>query len=1158
MNCPQCGLECRPEFAFCPRCGEALRRTCATCGSVASIDFVFCPTCGARQSPAPPAASVPAPSIALDERIRRLIPPGYTERLAAAQGQAIHERRMVTMLFCDVTGSTALAEHLDPEEVLDIMNGAFEAIIPPVYHQEGTLARLMGDAILAFFGAPVAHEDDPVRAVRAGLEIIAAARAYADRLSAERGLSGFAVRVGIHTGLVVVGEVGSDLRVEYTAMGDAVNLAARMEQAAPRWGILITHDTYQHVRGRFAVALQPPLAVKGRQAPVEAYVVERALREVFKTPGRGIEGTEASMVGREAELAVLEETCRTAVTGAGCRMLMIIGEPGVGKSRLVEEFVTRLLERARDHQQNISLGDLEDLPAPLCMRGRAAAIAQGIPFGLLRDLFARHFDIRDGDSVAEAMAKFRAGVAPALDSDEADIVGQLVGFDFSASGAVHSLWGSSSFGQLAVAYLIRYFRHLAQAPLIMILDDLHWADDSSLDFVDRVIAELPGARLLIVATARPDFDQRRPSWRDASGRCERLELHALTDEAGRNLAAQLLRLMTEGSQVLCDLLVERADGNPFYMEELIRMLLEDGTIEVTAGRWHLNHSRLQQIRVPPTLTGVLQARMDALSPEERLLVQRASICGQQFWNSLVAELMPEAGPVTPLLAALEGRGLVFSLADSTFDDTVQYAFRHHLVRDAAYESVLLKVRRTSHAQVARWLERHAGERLGECLVLAADHYRLAGEAALAADRYLRAGERAVAQGAHAEGRSLLTLALELLPDGAPLQRWRALSARNEALGVLSDLPARRDDDAALLALAHMAGDSLWLAEALFRKARSCELAGQFQQAVDATDAALAAAAQDGALTIEAKALAYKVFLLTRLGQIEAAGAIAPRALAAADASGDPEILTRGLVNVAVYYTASGDLARSAVLLMRQVEINRRRGNRFGEVLGMVNLGYNYLRLGLFPEARKTLEQALILSTALGARQQRLYAMINLGLASWRVGEKATARRLLEEAISALETLGDSFGCAAAETYLGMTLEDTGDAARAHTLLTEAADKMEQIGARGYAMDARAALARCALRQGDHTAARQQALAVFEYLSGSTGSQAMEFPLLAHHTCAVVFRELGEREKTEAAVAAGFAALKEQASRISDPGWQRLYLENVPEHRDLIAWRHAAA
>ncbi len=235
-----------------------------------------------------------------------MAPREYAERLLAARGQASAERRLVTILFSDVKGSTALAEHLDPEDVMEIMNGAFEHLIAPVYRHEGTLARLMGDAILAFFGAPIGHEDDPERAIRAALEIQAGIQAYAVRLAHERGIADFNVRVGINTGLVVVGEVGSDLRVEYTAMGDAINLAARMEQNAPPGGILVTHDTYRLVREIFDVQPQPPLSVKGHAEPVRTYFVLRARPRAFRPAGRGVEGVEVRMVGRDAELSQLQ------------------------------------------------------------------------------------------------------------------------------------------------------------------------------------------------------------------------------------------------------------------------------------------------------------------------------------------------------------------------------------------------------------------------------------------------------------------------------------------------------------------------------------------------------------------------------------------------------------------------------------------------------------------------------------------------------------------------------------------------------------------------------------------------------------------------------------------------------------------------------------
>jgi len=299
VSCPNCGIRAPADFASCPRCATALA--------------------------APAVAAERDTQAMLSHAVERLIPKPFADRLLATRGQVSRERRMVTTLFCDVKGSTAMAEQLDPEEVLEIMSGAFDFLIEPVYRFEGTLARLMGDAVLAFFGAPIAHEDDPERAIRAALEIVKGAR-----LEREKGIQGFNVRVGIHTGLVVVGEVGSDLRVQYTAMGDAVNLASRMEQTAPAGGILITHDTYRHVRGVFDVSPQEPLAVKGKAEPVQTYLVQEAKARAFRVGQRGVEGIETRMVGREAELLIVQNHYPDALDEAGTHVVTVVGDAGWG------------------------------------------------------------------------------------------------------------------------------------------------------------------------------------------------------------------------------------------------------------------------------------------------------------------------------------------------------------------------------------------------------------------------------------------------------------------------------------------------------------------------------------------------------------------------------------------------------------------------------------------------------------------------------------------------------------------------------------------------------------------------------------------------------------------------------------------------------------
>jgi class 3 adenylate cyclase len=351
MQCPNCQAINPDEAKFCENCGTALELACPNCGKPVPAAAKFCRNCGYRMAPvdpanpvasasstsaAPPAAASPAPRTSVPSAAAaQSMPDAYRVRLETARAERTMqgERRIVTVLFCDVKGSTAMAEQLDPEDWAEIMNRAFQHLIQPVYRYEGTVARLMGDAILAFFGAPIAHEDDPERAVLAGLGIVEDIRAFRDQLRRERGLD-FNVRVGINTGLVVVGEVGSDLRVEYTAMGDAVNLAARMEQTAQPGTVQIAENTYRTVAPLFDCEPLGGIEVKGKAEPVLAY---RVLRPKT-SPGRmrGIAGLDSPLVGRAAEFGAIQRAIRALRQGQGS-IIALMGEAGLGKSRLLAE-----------------------------------------------------------------------------------------------------------------------------------------------------------------------------------------------------------------------------------------------------------------------------------------------------------------------------------------------------------------------------------------------------------------------------------------------------------------------------------------------------------------------------------------------------------------------------------------------------------------------------------------------------------------------------------------------------------------------------------------------------------------------------------------------------------------------------------------------------
>jgi ABC-type oligopeptide transport system substrate-binding subunit/class 3 adenylate cyclase len=770
MQCPKCNTENREGAKFCVNCGAKLVLACAQCGTELLASAKFCDTCGAQVIARPaevreePAA---APTMAA-EALKRLVPKEYAERLLATRGQVQAERRMVTILFSDVKGSTAMAEDLDPEDVMEIMDGAFDVLIEPIYRYEGTLARLMGDAVLAFFGAPIAHEDDPERAIRAALDITAGAREYAAKLEQESGITSFNVRVGINTGLVVVGEVGSDLRVEYTAMGDAINLAARMEQSAPPGGILITHDTYRHVRGVFDVLRQEPLTVKGRRQPVQAYLVQRAKARPFRKPMRGVEGIETRMIGRQAELNRLQEAFHTAVEYRELQMATIVGEAGVGKSRLLHEF------------------DLwSDLvPEPFYFfKGRALQEMQSQPYSLMRDLFAFRFQIEDTDPLPVVRERLEQGTSAALGAGQesqmrAHIIGHLLGFELGPSPHLEGVLDDpKQIRERGLTYLVDYFKALAsQDPVLILLEDLHWADDSSLDVLNHLALALTDQPLMIGCTARPALFERRPHWGEGQTFHRRLLLEPLTKRNTRRLLDEILQRVDQVPDTLSDLVVAGAEGNPFFVEELVKMLVEDGVIIKGEDQWRVEPSRLTEVRVPPTLRGVLQARLDRLPLQERTVLQQAAVVGRLFWDRAVVSIHEaaadggEEAEVVDSLSALRGREMVFQRETTAIAGAEEYIFKHALLREVTYKSLLKRLRRIYHGLVADWLMEQAGERVGEYTGLIADHLELAGRVEEAAEWLIRAGDRARGLYAHQEAIGAYRRALALLEEQGDLER----------------------------------------------------------------------------------------------------------------------------------------------------------------------------------------------------------------------------------------------------------------------------------------------------------------------------------------------------------------------------------------------------
>ncbi|MDX9954197.1 MAG: tetratricopeptide repeat protein, partial [Anaerolineae bacterium] len=815
---------------------------------------------------------------------------------------------------------------------------------------------------------------------------------------------------------------------EFSAIGDTINLASRLEDAAPVDGVLVSQDTYHQVRGLFDLSAQPPLTVRGRHEPVQTYVARRAQPRSFWLRTRGVDGAETMMVGRAVELEALQAAFHSLTDSGGPRLVTVIGEAGVGKSRLLYEFEAWL----------------DALPEQITyLKGRATPEMQLIPYSLFRDMFSFRFGIRDSDPPGVVLEKFRLGAADLLEPEQADLVGQFVGFDFEQAGsdavysaAVRALLGSASFGRLAQKALSTFMRAFVQQPTVLFWEDVHWADERSLDLLPQLLAELPGAPLLVVCLARPTLFERRPEWGHALPGviCDRLELKPLTPEESSALTAQILHRLEVIPPALSALIVENAEGNPFYVEELIKVLIDDGVIVQGPEHWTVTQDtagleRLKALRIPRTLTGVLQARLDALPVEERCVLQCASVIGRMFWDATVVDLLrasaeclgsaPESEHVQALLDAACARELIFQRSRSVFEAAEEYSFKHAILRDVTYETVLLRLRRLYHGQAARWLEAHAGERVGEYLNLIAGHYELAGEGVPAATCLLRSGENARAVSAYRDAINAFTRALALLdgqaepesphaaaPSHAAAPLRAALEVRlGYAYRQVSDYPTALTHLELGLALARGAGDLALSIAALIGLGWSLMGQGKYEAALEWLEPALVAAREGGDLHGVALALSHLGDVAYRRGDSAAASRYAWECLTLYQALGDRQGIAGAFRVLGFVSYMQGDYAES----LRHHEASRSMyaeiGDRWGVGTGYINLGESARRSGRFAEAAEYYARSLPYFEEIGNRFGAAIATLNLGHATQGLGDSERAREYFCASVEQSRALG---------------------------------------------------------------------------------------------------------------------------------------------------------
>jgi class 3 adenylate cyclase/tetratricopeptide (TPR) repeat protein len=646
------------------------------------------------------------------------------------------ERKLATLLFADVVRSTSLAERMDPEDWAAVMNGAFGFMNATLSRYGGTVASLMGDGVLAFFGAPVAQEDHAERAVRAGLELLAAAEHYGRAIQERHGLE-FRVRVGINTGMAVLAVVGDRYRAEYTAMGDTANVAARLQSAAEPGTILISGATHGLVRGLFDVDPRGALTLKGREAPVETFAVLAVRSQGGRT--RGVEGLRAPLVGRDRELGELRERLYALRRGVGC-VVAVLGEAGIGKSRLLAE--------ARD----ALWGGGADVA---WYEGRAISYGLSLAYHPWQQVGRQMI----GAEATDAPVAVRARLATFCDvhgiSEEwIPLLETMLAVDHGGSALQADGDGDGALAQRiadAVMECIRASIHVPGGPRphVLVFDDLHWSDRASLELIRQVATLALGEPLLVACLLRPDRDA--PSWPilerlsgSTGASFSRIDLEPLDPGRSGELLGHLLHIDGLPAQVR-RLILERTDGNPFFLEEVLRSLIDHGFVVRENGQWRAGRD-MEGLKIPTTLIGVLSARLDRLPDPTKRIAQTASVLGRIFsYRALTAVSRAAPAPerienVDPHLGTLTYEELVRERAR---EPEREYIFKHALTHEAAYGLLLRERRRDLHLRAGRALEELYPDRIDEMAPLLARHFLEGGDSERGVDYSLRAAARSV-------------------------------------------------------------------------------------------------------------------------------------------------------------------------------------------------------------------------------------------------------------------------------------------------------------------------------------------------------------------------------------------------------------------------------
>jgi adenylate cyclase len=1148
MRCPTCNFDNPSDFAYCGRCGAPLPRLCHNCGLESPGSNQFCGYCGAR-----------------------LTRPSADSSQSALEG----ERRFAVVLFADIAGFTRLSEQLDAEEATTLVNQCLEQLTDIVVQHGGRVDKYVGDAIMAVFGAPTSHEDDPERALRTAL----AMREAVSDLKFDMDIPQPLLHIGVAYGQVVAAGVGGKGRKEYTVIGAAVNLASRLEDASTPGQILVGKELAQLTEHVFLFEPVMLPYVHGLEGPVMVYALTSERQD---TVSRRAQELQSPLVSRDAEKDLLQHSLLRLMDGQG-GVVSLIGEAGVGKSRLLREV------QAQARSQGLQFNWLE---------GDALEIGEPARYGHFRTLLRNAIGVNEQlgtCETAECLGFHLEKLLPGRVGEIYPYLGRVLGvlLDQEAAEKLERLDGESLKWQTFRGVQEWVQAMAKQAPLALIFDNLHWMDPTSTELLEQVLLLTKRLPVLILGVYRPEPEC--PAWQLREAAVRRYEqtytelwLHPLPQEATEQMVKHLL---TENvPQPVLDLTWQKTEGNPLFIEEVVRSMMDQHVlVQRKDGVWELT-SGWARANIPNTVHGILQSRVDRLNANARRVLQIAACIGRKFPYELLAAVSDIAGlPLRHLDGCLETLEQAALIQRESESPKGEYTFKYMLIRDIAHGNLLRGARSQIHMAIAQWYEANALQSPEPPYALLAYHYEQTDNIAKQKHYLALAGHQAARVYANQEACTFFTKALALSHD--PEERFELLLACERIWELLGDRVQQRADLEELLQLANQVDSDQRRAIVYNHLAELYASQGDYPAALAVADTARDAARRAGDVHAEAESFQTTASTAWRQGHFEPALDAAQQAIELAGQANDAALQATALTSLGIIHRSMGNLAsarecyQQALDLRRAIDeqrgeavslnqlgnlfydegdyasarehcqqaldLFRQVGDRRGEAWSLSGLGTLYLRCGAYEDARLCYDEALAHRRTVNDQRGEAVALADLGNALFALGRLAEARANLEQAVLLMQKLGARRDEVYALTYLAFALEKSGELDAARSVHQSALAIRQEQKQPLCAVENLAGLARIALAKGELDKAKSQVEYVMTVLS-EQGLTNIESPFLVYQTCIHVLQMNGEQERAQETLRQAHRQLVARADLIGAPDLRQSFLEHVPENQSILA------